>query len=330
MSAYHCDGADGRRASREIWQTGGGRQLLSAPFLVAGIVNITPDSFSDGGCFATAEAASQRARSVVEQGAGMVDLGAESTRPGAEDIGHAEEWRRLQPVLQELLDWREEQRRNTFSAASAAALEAPGPGAFSVAVDTWRAATAVKVLELRPKLGADAGAEVINDVSGGSFDPALPEALAQFKPGYVLGHSPARPAVMQQAPRYDNVVEELLAWFSCRMNALVRAGLPETCIALDPCIGFGKTLEHTLEIIAAIPRFLALGRPLYFGISRKSFLGAIAGRPVHERDSATLAATVLLARAGVRIHRVHQVSGAVDALKVAAALAPGACRGQSV
>jgi dihydropteroate synthase len=166
------------------------------------------------------------------------------------------------------------------------------------------------------------GADIINDVSGGAFDPDMDEVLAAHKPGYVLGHSPARPDQMQQNPRYAHVVDELLRWFNLRMNALVKNGLPEECICLDPCIGFGKTPEHTLTIIAAIPRFLALGRPLYFGISRKSFIGAITGQSAQQRDTSTQVVIALLAQAGVHVHRVHQVADTVATLKLVRALMP--------
>lgn len=300
------------------WRIRGGQVLTPAPFLVAGVINVTPDSFSDGGMFTAPGAAVARVREIIAQGAQIVDVGAESTRPGAEDIGHAEEWRRLAPVLEDTL-----RLRDSLPA------DGSGPPPLSVAVDTFRAKTAAKALDMAA--GPDAphlAADIINDVSGGSFDPAMDDVLAGCKPGYVLGHSPARPALMQQNPRYDDVVDELLHWFSSRMNALVKAGLPEECVCLDPCIGFGKTLEHTLAIIAAIPRFLALGRPLYFGISRKSFLGAVTGQAVHERDTSTQVATALLAQAGVAIHRVHQVADTAATLKLVRAFSGNAsiCR----
>ena len=199
---------------------------------------------------------------------------------------------------------------------------------FAVSIDTFRAGTAA--LALAPgRDNPDAGADIINDVSGGAFDPAMAEVLAEFKPGYVLGHSPDRPAVMQRCPRYTDVVDELLQWFDSRMAALIKAGLPEECICLDPCIGFGKTLEHNLAICAAAPRFARLGRPLWFGVSRKSFLTSLlleeAGHgPSHgqtrpdmrERDMATQAAVALLARSGVAVHRVHQVADTVATLAV--------------
>ncbi|MDL2316534.1 dihydropteroate synthase [Desulfovibrio sp. OttesenSCG-928-A18] len=312
-----------------VWQLRGGRRLTLAPFLVAGILNITPDSFSDGGLYAAPGAILKRAGEHLAAGAGMLDLGAESTRPGAEDIGHAEEWRRLEPALRDCLDLR------CRSLPEPAALEGDGMKApalpFALSVDSFRAETAKKALELTP--GEDALAlartrgiaqppllDVINDVSGGSFDPAMPEILAQYKPGYVLGHSPDRPAVMQEKARYDNVVDTLLHWFASRMELLVGCGLPEACICLDPCIGFGKSPEHALEIIAAIPRLLTLGRPLYFGVSRKSLLGAFTGQAPRDRDGATQVLTALLAGAGVAVHRVHDTRGAVAALQITGAL----------
>ena len=302
------------------WRITGGRRVRPAPFLVAGIVNITPDSFSDGGAWFSPEAALERARVVAAEGAAIVDLGAESTRPGADDIGQDEEWRRLEPVLEGTL------RLRANLALAGARPEEGGP-LFAVSIDTFRAGTAALALALGRE-NPDAGADIINDVSGGAFDPAMAEVLAEFKPGYVLGHSPDRPAVMQRCPRYTDVVDELLQWFDSRMAALIKAGLPEACICLDPCIGFGKTLEHNLAICAAAPRLARLGRPLWFGVSRKSFLVSLLERSGHdsthaqsrpdmrERDIATQAAVALLARSGVAVHRVHQVADTVATLAV--------------
>lgn len=300
------------------WRITGGRLLRPAPFLVAGIVNITPDSFSDGGDFLEPDAAMGRVRQILAEGADMVDLGAESTRPGAEDIGHVEEWRRLAPVLEETLALRESLQRKAGDAP-----ERPGglsSGSFTVAIDTFRAETAAKALYFFGSEQPGGPVDVINDISGAAFDPAMADVLASFKPGYVLGHSPAPPLEMQADPQYDDVVEELLSWFTSRMDHLVKAGLPEECIALDPCIGFGKNTAHNLAIIAAIPRFAALGRPLYFGISRKSFIGAVTGEAARKRDSSTQVVTAWLAHAGVAVHRVHQVAETVATLKIVRAL----------
>lgn len=302
-------------SGQPYWQVTGGRRLTPAPFLIAGIVNVTPDSFSDGGAFADPRQALGRVRQVVAEGAHMVDLGAESTRPGADDIGHAEEWRRLAPVLEGALALRAAAPGNALPPGGAAVGEPP----FAVAVDTFRAATAKAALECR----ADSGClpvDVINDVSGGFFDPAMAEVLAAYKPGYVLGHSPAMPRAMRSRACYTDVVEEVLAWFSSRMDALVRAGLPEGCIVLDPCIGFGKKPEHDLALIGAVPRLASLGRPLYFGVSRKSFIGSLTGQGVRERACSTQVITALLARAGVAAHRVHDVADTVATLQIIAAL----------
>lgn len=283
----------------------GGRLLAPAPFLVVGIVNVTPDSFSDGGFFLERQAAVERVRQVVAEGARMVDIGAESTRPGATDIGPDEEWRRLAPVLEETLLLR------------GGVMDASGSGdvPFAVAVDTFRSATAAKALE-----AGTIGVDVINDISGGAFDPAMDEVLATHKPGYVLGHCPAMPELMQEDPRYNDVVDDILAWFTTRMTALVKAGLPEDRIALDPGFGFGKNFEQTKALFAGLQRFAALGRPLYCGISRKSFIGEITGLEVRDRDAPTQVATAYLATLGVYAHRVHNVAQAVATLKMARAL----------
>ena len=312
--------------SQALLRITGGRRLTPAPFLVAGIVNITPDSFSDGGSYFSPESATQRVRQIVAEGVDIVDLGAESTRPGAADIGHAEEWRRLEKVLAETLAYRDSSAQEALCRGKG---ESETGRNFVVSIDTFRAETAAKALAAGEN---GLGVDIINDVSGGAFDPAMDDVLAEFKPGYILGHSPARPDVMQQQPRYGNVVDELLQWFSMRMTALIKAGLPEECICLDPCIGFGKTLEHHLAIFAAVPRLLHLGRPLCFGISRKSFFGALLGETVgvqqrgassklidgtlRERDIATQTAVALLGKAGVAVHRVHQVADTVTTLAV--------------
>ncbi len=306
---------DARQGRGPAWRLSGGGGLCPAPFLVAGIVNATPDSFSDGGYFLQPDAALVRIRRMVAEGADIVDIGAESSRPGAEDIGAAEEWRRLFPVLEKALAMRQE----------------PSDGeTFALSVDSFRASTVAAALSLLPGNGEKTaslacvpcgrGVDIINDISGASFDPAMPETLGAFKPGYVLGHSPARPDKMRHHAGYGNIVDELLRWFNERMAVLVKAGLPEECICLDPCIGFGKNLAHNLSVIRGIPRFAALGRPLYFGISRKSFLGEITGQPLEQRDTSSQALIALLAYAGVAVHRTHQVADTVATLKIVQAL----------
>lgn len=260
-----------------------------APFGIMGIINLAPDSFFDGGQYADADRAYQQAEKLLAEGAAILDLGAESTRPGAKPIGAEMEWERLRPALEKI-----------------SALPAP------LSVDTWHASTAVLALE--------AGAEVINDVSGCLWDPGLVDALAQYKPAYALTHSGGRPRTMQLAPSYDNVLDEVKAFFEERLGALVRAGLPENRIALDPGIGFGKKLEHNLELLANIEEFLSFGRPLLIGLSMKSMFGDLLGLHLGERGCATAAASALLLAKGVFWHRVHEPGSVRQALLLADAL----------
>ena len=291
------------------WRMTGGRRVTPAPFLVAGIVNITPDSFSDGGRCIHPDNALLRVCEIADEGADIVDLGAESTRPGAQNIGGKEEWQRLEPVLERVLSLRAK------NAQTMSTLKGPHHRSFAVSIDTFRAETAILALST----GQDGNrVDIVNDISGGLFDPAMDEVLAQFRPGYILGHSPARPDIMQDKPRYANVVDDVLHWFVSRMNTLVKAGLPEECICLDPCIGFGKNPDHNLALCFAVPRFAALGRPLCYGVSRKRFLDHLTERDGitscsspsgHcDRNSMTQQLVARLAGAGVAIHRVHQVA----------------------
>ncbi|MDL2279152.1 dihydropteroate synthase [Desulfovibrio sp. OttesenSCG-928-G11] len=313
--------------SAPVWRISGGRRLTPAPFLVAGIINLTPDSFSSlafsesgpgplraagsQAAYGDLEAPLALARLHLEQGAHILDLGAESTRPGARDIGHDEEWRRLGPALQALLELR----------ANLPCPAAPAAPAFCISIDSFRAATARKALEARSASRPDSPpADIINDISGGLFDPDMDALLGRYKPGYVLCHCPARPAVMQKAPRYKNVLDEVESFFVSRLAALVKAGLPEECVVLDPGIGFGKSPEHNLALLRALPRFTALGRPVYLGLSRKSFLGAVTGLPLEGRGPVTAAAVALTAKLGASVQRVHDVGQAMAALKLTLAM----------
>jgi dihydropteroate synthase len=291
------------------WTFRGGWRLKPVSGLIAGIVNLTPDSFSDGGRYLEPEAALGQVRRLAGEGAGILDLGAESTRPGAADIGPAEEIRRLRPVLARTVALRDH-------SGGALALSVPGGGErtvpFLVSVDTFRAETAAMALE--------EGADIINDVSGCTFDPALKDVLVQYGPAYVLGHSPARPADMQGKAVYGDVLEDLERYFGQRLETLVRAGLPETRLCLDPGIGFGKNLEHNLRVLRGLDRLAAFGRPLFAGVSRKSFLGQITGYGAGERDMHTQVVTAFLARKGVAVHRVHDVRAARATLALAGLL----------
>lgn len=291
------------------WTLAGGRALRPAPFLVAGILNLTPDSFSDGGSWTDVNAAVAHARELWQDGAHMIDVGAESTRPGSDFIDGDEELARLRPVLEKILAG-----RANWHADARPLPEGREPLPYPLlSVDTWRAGTAHAVLDM--------GVEIINDISGGSFDPAMDEVVASHAPGYVLMHCPEQPRTMQKAPHYENVTDAVMDFFESRMRSLVRAGLPESRIALDPGIGFGKTPDHNLELMRSVPRLRTLGRPLYYGISRKGFFGKLLNIPLAERDGPTQVLTALLAAKGVFIHRVHDAKGCARALDLVTALA---------
>ncbi len=275
-----------------VWRLGRGMRLACDASRIAGIVNVTPDSFYDGGRHADAAVAVAHGLSLADDGADMLDVGGESTRPGAAPVSLEEELRRVVPVV--------------------AGLVAARPS-VPVAVDTYKAGCAAAAL--------DAGAVAVNDVSACAFDPGLRDVVAQYRPGYVLMHSLGRPDTMQDDPRYGDVVEDILAFFEERMAMLVRAGLPEEHIVLDPGIGFGKRTEHNLDILRRLDRFASLGRPLYLGISNKSVFGAVLALPVEKRNLATAVLSALCAARGARIHRVHDVAGVTAALRLAAVVA---------
>ena len=260
---------------------------LDAP-VVMGIVNVTPDSFSDGGLWADAGRASARARELAGEGASILDIGGESTRPGAGPVGEAEELGRVIPVVR-----------------SAAATGLP------VSVDTAKPDVM--------RAAADAGAEFINDVRALRAPGAL-EAAAQSGCGVCLMHMLGEPRTMQQAPAYDDVVEEVYAFLAGRIEAAVAAGIPEDRIAVDPGFGFGKSLEHNLALMRRLERFGALGRPLLVGVSRMSMIGAVTGRPVDGRLAGGLALAALAVAEGERIVRTHDVAPTLDAVRMAAAV----------
>ena len=273
------------------WYVKGGRALKTpSPFGVMGIVNLTPDSFYDGGVHHMPPAGLEHALTLLEQGADILDLGAESSRPGAAELPPDEEIQRLAPVLM--------------------GLRHQAPWA-TVSVDTYHAATAASVLEQ--------GAVIINDISACAFDPGLLDVLVQYKPGYVLMHSQGRPQTMQHNPRYEDVRREVREFFERNLARLVRAGLPEDRIVLDPGIGFGKTLAHNLELLAHPEDWLGFGRPVLMALSMKSVFGGLLSLPPARRGAATVAATALLRARGVFWHRVHHVADARQALAVATA-----------
>jgi len=261
----------------------------AGPFLM-GVVNVTPDSFSDGGRYLAPEAAVAQAERLLAEGADLLDLGGESTRPGAAEVGEEEEIRRVVPVVEAL---------------RARGLTAP------ISVDTRKPAVA------RAALGA--GADLVNDVSGLSA-PGMAELLAETGAPAVLMHMRGTPADMQRRTGYGDVVEEVAAELAAALALAVRRGVAEERILLDPGLGFAKTAEQSAALLANLPRLLALGRPLLVGPSRKSFLGALTGAPVEERLPATLAAVTAAVLGGAVFVRVHDVAPARQAARLAAAL----------
>lgn len=295
------------RASGPVWRIGD-RNLVPDPFLVAGIVNVTPDSFYDGGRHDTPDAAVAHGLGLARDGADLVDVGGESTRPGSDPVSFDEELRRVLPVVRELV------RAFADPVLAAGRDPAGDPNGASVfppvvAVDTCKAACAAACL--------DAGAAIVNDVSACAWDPGLLDVLVQFRPGYVLMHSLGRPKTMQDRPAYRDVVEDVLAFFERRLSRLVAAGLPEEHVVLDPGIGFGKLLEHNLALLRALPRFAEFGRPVYLGLSNKALFQGLFGLAPGERGPATLAATALAGARGAHIHRVHDVAAARLGLRLA-------------
>lgn len=249
-----------------------------------GILNVTPDSFSDGGRYPSPQGVLEQARKLVAEGAGILDVGGESTRPGAEPVPLDEELRRVIPIV-ELL-----------------AAELPLP----ISIDTYKAEVARQALE--------AGARIVNDISGLTFDPLMVETCAKDRAGVICMHIQGTPQTMQTAPQYGNVVAEIVDWLGHRLDQLEAGGIPRERVALDPGIGFGKTAEHNLKILSSIAQFHTLGRPLCIGHSRKGFLGTILGRPLADRMYGTVGVSLALAEQGVEILRLHDISPSRDTI----------------
>ena len=255
-----------------------------------GVVNVTPDSFSDGGLFLEPGAAVAQGRSLVAEGAEILDVGGESTRPGAEAVEAEEELARVQPVVAGLA----------------------GAGA-AVSIDTSKAEVAGAAL--------DAGAEIVNDVTALGADPEIAALCAERGAGLILMHMQGNPRTMQADPVYDDVVDDVKAFLAERLERALAAGVEEERVWLDPGIGFGKTLDHNLELLRRLGELAELGRPLVVGTSRKSFIAKIDGSAVGERIGGTIASSVLAWRAGAEVLRVHDVREVREALAVAAAVA---------
>jgi dihydropteroate synthase len=264
-------------------------------FRVMGVINVTPDSFSDGGLYLDAAAASAHGLALEREGAAILDVGGESTRPGAEPVTADEELRRVVPVI------------NALTAGDTRA---------QISIDTAKAAVAAAAL--------DAGATLVNDVTALRGDPEMAGLIADRRVDCCLMHMLGSPRTMQDDPRYGDVVSDVKAFLEAQLAFAVHAGIAERRILLDPGIGFGKTVQHNLELLRRLDELAALGRPLVIGTSRKSFLGRITGREVDERLAATIATNVIAYERGARVFRVHEVGPVVDALRVAAATVRGA------
>jgi dihydropteroate synthase len=259
--------------------------------LVMGILNVTPDSFSDGGRYAAVETAVDRGLEMVAQGADLLDIGGESTRPGATPVPLDEEMRRVLPVVEQL------------------AKRARVP----LSVDTYKAAVARATLE--------AGAQIINDVTALTGDSAMAEVVRQTRAGVILMHMQGTPATMQTNPHYDNVVWEIGQFFEARLHELGELGIAQEQVVLDPGIGFGKTVEHNLLLVARLDEFQRFGRPVCLGVSRKGFLGKILDQPLDQRLAGSLAAVCYaLSRNAVQVVRVHDVAQTRDAIRLFTAL----------
>ncbi|HII41350.1 MAG TPA: dihydropteroate synthase [Thermoplasmata archaeon] len=272
----------------KVWRHRTGELTLDRT-RVMGVLNVTPDSFSDGGLFHDPEAAIRRGLELVEQGADLLDIGGESTRPRSEPVSAEEEWRRVGPVLEAL----GRQVRVPLS------------------IDTMKPGVAEKAVR--------AGAAIVNDVSG-MRDPAMIRFVASAKVGIVAMHMLGNPKTMQEHPEYRDVVGEVTAFLANRISALQAAGVPSEAIAVDPGIGFGKALNHNLALLRGLDVLAALGHPVVVGVSRKSFIGKIGAGEPGERLPGSLAAAALAVSRGAHVIRAHDVLETVRAMRVTDAL----------
>jgi dihydropteroate synthase len=267
---------------------------LSQRGMIMGIVNVTPDSFSDGGRYFDPSLAIEHGRELIREGADILDIGGESTRPGAEPVSAEEELRRVIPVI--------------------AALRAESD--VLISVDTFKASVASAALQ--------AGADIINDVSGLLHDPAMLDVARASSVGIVLMHMKGEPRTMQMNPHYDDVVAEVRAFFAQRIAALSAAGIDSRRLVLDPGIGFGKNLDHNLALLRALPLLVVDDRPLLLGVSRKSMIGKVIGSDrMEDRAWPTVALTSYAREHGTRIVRVHDVKPNADALRMTEAILNG-------
>jgi dihydropteroate synthase len=274
-----------------LWKIAGREVDLSKRSLIMGILNVTPDSFSDGGEFFTAEKAIEQGQRMAADGAQIIDVGGESTRPGAEAVSADEELRRVLPVIAKL--------RETTSAY--------------ISIDTSKAAAAREALK--------AGASIVNDVTGGRADPKMMPLVAEAKAAFIMMHMQGTPRTMQAAPHYEDVVGEVADFFRQQYARALDCGIESMAIAFDPGIGFGKTVEHNLSLLANLAGLRTHDRPIVVGVSRKSSLGKMIGsNEMSDRLAPTIAFTALLRERGANVLRVHDVRENVAALRAAEAL----------
>ena len=268
----------------------GGSWELSAAPRVVGILNVTPDSFHDGGRYASADRALERAERMVAEGADGIDVGGQSTRPGAAVLGVEDEWRRVEPALRLL------------------AGRIPVP----LSIDTFHGEVARRALDL--------GVAVVNDISALAHDPSIADHAARAGAGLVLMHALGVPDRIHERRAYPDLGAQVRGFLAAQLDVAAARGVPRTCVALDPGVGFSKQPEQSISALRAIPLLTSLGRPLYIGVSRKSFLGALTGQPTEGRLAASLGATAAAYALGGRIFRTHDVRETRDALRAAEAL----------
>jgi dihydropteroate synthase len=280
-----------------IWETPTRSFDLSSHGLVMGVLNVTPDSFSDGGQWLRVEAAVDHGKQMIEEGAAIIDIGGESTRPGAEPVSEAEELRRILAVIAELS-------------------RMPGHGErFVLSVDTMKPSVARQAIA--------AGAGIINDV-GGLRDPAMLQAAKDTGAGLVVMHMQGEPRTMQTAPHYQDVIREIRDFFCDTFARCLDCGVPAPRIAFDPGIGFGKTVDHNLDLLRRLPELQVRDRPLVIGVSRKSFLGKVTGSTsMADRSWPTIALTSYTRERGARVFRVHEAKPNLEALRMTEAILAG-------
>lgn len=278
-------------SSRHVVLTAGPQKIsIESDPLVMGVLNVTPDSFSDGGAYATIELAVNHARQMQAQGADIIDIGAESSRPGAQPIAESEELRRLIPVVEAVRE----------------AVSLP------ISVDTTKAVVA--------RMAIQAGAVIVNDISALQGDPLMAGLVAETGVAVVLMHMQGTPQTMQKSPRYGNVVEEVSVFLQQRAQDAITRGIRPSQIILDPGFGFGKLQEHNLHMLAEFEAFTKLGYPVLAGVSRKQFIGNLIRQPVHEREYGTAGAIAVAVLKGAHIIRVHDVRAMKDTATVVSAI----------